>query len=510
MKKLIILFTALLVLGSACKKDFLSVDEKNPNSASAVPARMVLPAALNSVVAFYDQPDYFSYVYVWYGLWSISNGYVPPTNLTQYDLLNSSYQGIWSNSYLALQNFDYIEKASTGASQKNFRAISMIMKAYLFHNLVDCYGNIPYSQALKGSDANQVLKPVYDDQQAVYTDLLVKLDTAMNLIQTASVDAAQPGSADIVYHGDMTRWAKFANTVKLRMLINMSGMSGVASDLTSKIAATASVGYIGAGEGAFVNPGYLQSTGKMSPFWENFYKQDNSLQADALGYYVANQDMCDFLNASNDPRRLRVFQPYSGTNIAGNYFGGYVQNAVPLTSKLGFGLLRGYNQNAPLLTDFESLFLQAEAVQRGLIAGGDPVAKALYESAVTQSVIYMGQKSSLDPSSYTPIGAAAASAYLSQINKPLVNWDFSPDKIRAIITQKWVALNGISPMPIWTDYRRTGFPDFIHYSIDALRKSDTPPVRLLYPQSEITTNNDNVLKQGTITLTGSKIFWQNR
>jgi hypothetical protein len=117
--------------------------------------------------------------------------------------------------------------------------------------------------------------------------------------------------------------------------------------------------------------------------------------------------------------------------------------------------------------------------------------------------------------------AASATTYLAQVGNQKTNWDAVPDagKVELIITQKWCALNGISPMPIWTDYRRTGFPKgdipsasacIIHWTADPYRKSDAPPVRLLYPQSEISTNNDNVLLQGTISLTDSKIFWQNR
>lgn len=506
MKKLIILLTVLLALGTACKKDYLNIDETNPNQASAVPANLVLPAALNSVAELFDQPDNYAFIYIWHGMWSISNGYVPPTNLTQYSLLNSSYQGIWNSTYLALQNLDYVDKASTGASQKSFRAIAIIMKVYLYHNLVDCYGNIPYSQALKGSDAAQQLKPAYDNQQTVYEDLVTKIDTAINLIQTSPLDVVAVGKADIIFNGDMGKWARFANTIKLRMLMNQSDMTGRASYITGALATTTSVGFLGAGEGALLNPGYLQTTNKMNVFWENFYKQDNSLQADALGYYVANQDACTFLTANNDPRKLRIFQPYTGTLIQGNYFGGYQQQNTTVISKLGFGLLQRYNQSSPILTDFESLFLQAEAAQRGFITG-DP--KTFYESAVTQSILYMGQKASQDPTSYTPATAAVAQAYLAQV-KPLVNFGASPNKIQAIITQKWIALNGINPMPIWTDYRRTGFPDFLHFSIDPLRSSDTPPIRLLYPQTEITTNNDNVQAQGTISLTDSKIFWQNR
>jgi hypothetical protein len=502
MKKLFILLTVLLVLGSACKKDFLTVNEKNPNSASAVPASFILPAALNATSAFMNAPGTYAFVYEWYGCMSISGGYSQDLNMTGYNMINSSFQGIWSNSYISLQNFDYIEKNSTTASLRSFRAIAKIMKAFVYHNLVDVYGNIPYTEALKTDQG--ILKPKYDDQQTIYESLVVQLDTAMNLIANTSADAQAVGANDIIFHGDMTKWAKFANTIKLKLLMQQSGITGRSAYITSALATTSSVGYLGAGEGAWLNPGYLQSSGKMAPFWERFYKQDNSQQADGLGYLVAGQDACDFLNANNDPRKLRFFQPYSGTNIQGNYFGALVLQTVPNTSKLGFGMLQKFNQNSPMLTDIESLFLQAEAAQKGFISGS---AKAFYEAAVTASILYEGQKSSLDPSTYTPLSAADASTYLAQATKPLVNFDASGNKLQTIFTQKWCALNGLSPMPIWTDIRRSGYPDFLNWSADPNKKNPTPPVRMLYPQSEIGTNNDNVLLQGTIDLFTTKIFW---
>jgi hypothetical protein len=491
MKKLLILLTVLLVLGTSCKKDFLSVNEFNPNSASAVPANLVLPAALNTTSRIVTLPRNYTFIYMWYGGMSVSGGYSQPANLTQYNLLNSDYQGDWNNSYLNLQNYDYIEKNSTTASLQSYKAIAKIMKVYLFQNLVDTYGNVPYSKALKGSENPQVLKPAYDNQQTIYEDLVVQLDAAMDLINTTLPDAEEIGDYDIIFQGDMDMWLKFANTLKLRILINQSDMSGRASYISSAIATTASYGYLGAGEGAMLNPGYLQSASKMNPFWETFYKIDGSQQADGLGYFVAGQDACDFLTTNNDPRKLRFFQASSGTAVKGNYFGALVLEPVPTTSKLGPGMLRAFNQDAPIMTDFESLFLQAEAVQRGIITGD---AKALYESAVTQSILYMGGTS------------AAAATYLAQVLQN-VNFDASANKLKAILTQKWCALNGVNPMPIWTDYRRTGFPDFLHWTQDANRKNDTPPVRLLYPQTEISTNNDNVLAQGDINLFTSKIFW---
>jgi hypothetical protein len=500
MKKLLILLTVLIALGTSCKKDFLSVNEFNPNNASSVPPNLVLPAALNNTARNFTQPDNYNFVSFWYGGMSISGGYSQPTNLTQYNLLNSDYQGIWSNNYTNLQNYDYIIKNSTAPKLQAYNAIAKIMKAYVFQGLVDVYGNVPYTEALQTDKG--ILKPKYDNQQSIYEDLVLQLDAAMDLINTLPADAEEVGTYDIVYHGDMTLWYKFANTLKLRMLVNQSGMADRTSYITGALATTPSTAadYIGVGEGAMANPGYQKSANKMNPFWENFYKQDDSQQADGLGYYVCGQDAADFLTSNNDPRKLRFFQANTtgGTTVKGNYFGALLLEPVPTTSKLGPGMLKAYNQSAPLMADFESLFLQAEAVQRGYITGN---AKALYESAVTESIIYEGGSSG---------NAASAAAYLSQSGKPLVNFDLAPNKIETIITQKWMALDGMIPLPQWTDYRRTGFPSFLHFTADPARRNDTPPVRLLYPQTEISSNNDNVLAQGDIDLFSSKIFWQNR
>jgi len=500
MKKLLILLTVLIALGTSCKDDFLSVNEFNPNNASAVPANLVLPAALNNTATNFTQPDNFNFIYFWYGSMSISGGYSQPTNLTQYNLLNSAYEGNWSRAYTNLNNYDYIEKQSTGNPKlQSYEAIAKIMKAYIFQSLVDVYGNIPYTQALKTADG--ILKPEYDDAQGIYEDLVLQLDAAIELIDTTPVDAEELGEYDIVYEGDMDLWKKFANTLKLRLLVNQSDMSGRAAYISGAISSSSSAAdFIGAGEGAWANPGYQKSTNKMNPFWENFYKQDDSQQADGLGYYVCGQDAADFLTSNNDPRKLRYFQANTagGTTVKGNYFGALLLEPVPTTSKLGPGMLKAYNQSAPLMTEFESLFIQAEAAQRGIITGD---AKALYEAAVTESILYQGG---------TGGTVANAATYLTQPGKPLVNFDLAPNKIQTIITQKWISLNGLIALPIWTDYRRTGFPDFIHFSQDPARLSDTPPVRLLYPQTEISRNSDNVTAQGVENQFTAKIFWQNR
>jgi hypothetical protein len=499
-KKILTLLVSLAILGSSCS-DFLSVNEVNPNNASKVPAKLLLPAALNNTATTMNNPDRFEFVYLWYGLWSISSGYSQPQSLVQYKLYNTSYENAFHESYTTAQNFTEIENSATDPKDVGYKAIGMIMKAYIMHNLVDVWGNVPYSEAF--SAVGGILKPKYDDQKTIYEDLIKKLDAAIGLIQNRPADATEITSAsDIMFGGDMTLWAKFANTIKLRMLVHQSGMAGRDAYIKSAIATTASVGYLGAGDGALSNPGYLNSAGKMNPFYNNYYKPDGTTQSDGVTYHNAGKDAVNWMVSTADLRLGRFFNPYSGVLFAGNSLG---QAAPPLTaantSKLGYksgdkGYLIGtFDRSAPILTDFESLFVQAEAVERGYISGSG---KDLYNAAVAQSFIYMG------------LTADEAATFLAS-EKNTVNYELAGNKINLILAQKWVALNGIAPVEVWTDYRRTGLPGVtIHFSEDASKQNETPPVRLLYPQREISVNNDNVVAVGAIDAFKSKIFWQNR
>jgi len=507
-KNILIILAGILVFMSSCSKDFLAKNEKNPNSPSVVDPKLVLPAALNAISTTMNNPRRFEFVYLWHGLWSISAGYSQPQVLTQYKLINASYQNAFIEFYRAGKNLDVIEQQSK-ADPKNvyYQAIAMIMKAYVFQNLVDCWGDVPYTEAFQTEAGN--LKPVYDKQQAIYEDLVVKIDAAIALIQAAPFDANVPtGGSDIIYGGNMSKWLKFANTLKLRILVHQADMDGRTAYITGKIATTSAIGYIGAGNGALLNPGFLISQGKMNPFYETFYNNAGTSQSDATTYYFAGKDAVDFMKAVADPRIAKFYQTWDGTSYDGNFFG-LSQDALVAqakTSKLGYfksaagvedatTLIGTGSKPTPILTDFESLFVQAEAAQRGLLAGD---AQAFYEGAVTQSFLYMG------------LTSAAAGSYLSQASAKTNYANATPENKREVIlTQKWLALNGIAPVEIWTDYRRTGFPSFIHFSTDnAKLGTGTPPVRLLYPQDEVNVNNANV-PAGIDSFT-SKIFWQKR
>jgi hypothetical protein len=506
------IIAAILFLGSSCKKDFLSVNETNPNTAKAVPGNLILPAALNATANIMNSPRNFDFVYLWYGQWSISSGYSQPNDLTQYNIRNSSYQGDFDAFYLAANAFNDIEKNSSAPQEAYYLAIAKIMKAYIFTNLVDLYGDVPYTEAFQGA-AN--FKPKYDNQKTIYEDCVTQIEKAVAAIKAAPVDVTIVTSAyDIMYKGDMTKWIKFANTLKLRILLHQADMTGRYTSYIQPALAKISGGYIGTGEGAMFNPGYLNSAGKMNPLWGTFYAADGTTNADGIAYYKAGKDAINIMWNSIPGEDWRVYAHFKEYNtsyaLGGNYFGALVSSLAgpAVVSSLGPGLLKSFDQSSIILSDFESLFLQAEAAQRGWI--GTPAdAKTFYYAALKANYTFLGLTAKKWLTTYGITGTSDYDDFVaSNAGYALIDFDAATNKLQTIITQKWVSLLGNTPIEIWTDYRRTGFPTFIHWSADPLKLNATPPVRLLYPQREISTNEANV--PTGINLFTSKIFWQAR
>ena len=149
------------------------------------------------------------------------------------------------------------------------------------------------------------------------------------------------------------------------------------------------------------------------------------------------------------------------------------------------------------MPSFESMFLYAEAVARGWIAGD---AKAAYESAVTESFVWLG----------VPDAEAEAADYLA--NSDIAIWNEGASvsvKIKQIVYQKYIALTGIDPLESYSDQRRLHFlPDNGYISANPAKVSNTLPLRLLYPQSEYTTNSSSVSAVGTIDPFNTKLFWE--
>jgi SusD/RagB-like outer membrane lipoprotein len=492
MKSIKIILIACLMTGafSSCKKQLLDIntDPNNPTTASASPD-LVLSNALNTSANIYNNSTNGNNNFVWAGLWlghiSYSGNYAIATENISYNLTNSFAAGTWDALYDNNEDYDFVQRKGEETGNNFYRAIGMLMKAYNFQTLVDLYNNVAYSDALQGT---AVSKPKYDAGKDVYADLAKKMDTAIALLKQSGNTTIK---GDIMFGSDATKWTQFANTVKLRLLLRQSEVN--AADAKTQAGAL-SGGFLTVN--ATVNPGYLNSTGKMNPFWGSNVSTAGTYQQTL---YRAGQYAIDVMKNNKDTFRLRRFYtPIGGitdtslSKYAGNYFG---DQGVPnsQTSQIGAGVLKNYNQPAIIMLAAESYFLQAEAALRGWITG-DP--KTLFESGVEASFAYLG------------LPKARAQEYYSQAGNNQTTWAAATnfqEQLALIIRQKWVAETWINEFESDVDYRRLHLPADIPLSTSPY-STGIFPARLLYPQREINVNGENVAAQGTIT-PGTKVWW---
>ena len=503
MKNIFKISSVALILGlslGSCS-DYLDVND-NPNepSASTATPELTLPAAQEMTAdQLTDNMNQLGNLII--PNWSNNiEQFIFFQNESNYIMTTGFYAEIWEELYWANSNYELMKNVSVSGTHDNYMAIAKIMQAFNFQYIVDLYGDAPYTEAFM-RDAN--LTPAFDSAESIYRNLVTEIDEAIALINNAPAEAIDPGSTDIMLDGDMNMWIKFANTLKLRILLRESQRTGGTDPayVATQISAMAGAQFLGAGDNVFANPGYSNSsTAKQNPFFGQFGEDINGGATSSNGAVRANDYTLEYLKTTNDDRHMKIYAP-----IAGGTYIGMTQDAVDLMgdtvvpfSGLGDGLLTSSDQDAIVFTAAESLLLQAEAAEFYSLAGS---AQTYYEQAIEES--YKLLKVGANDAAST----AAAQAYYNQAGVNNVNWAASGNKLEAIINQKWVALNGINGIESWIEHTRTGFP--LNLPIVASASSTTRPVRLLYPGSEIQSNSQNVPPQSVSEAFSSPVFWNN-
>lgn len=493
------LLVGVLAVVAGCKSDYLDINN-NPNQVTSATPQLVLPDAL-ATTGWYltgntppgsSGTTNFYFLNLWMGYWNWSGNYSIATSDKNYQFTQGFNNSIWSSAYLNLKNYNYVDTQAAALGQPLLQGMAKIMKALHFQLLVDAYGDVPYTSALQGTTA---ILPTYDKGQDIYEDLFKQIDAGMALL-TKGDGTLNPSTNDIMFQGNIPKWLKFGNTLKLRMLLRQSEKSDRASFIQAQLATIKASGYgfLGAGENASVNPTYANSQNQQNPLYGAFFAI-NGNPTGINNQYKGNLYGISFYKSTSDPRLGAYYRPVAGSTNSynGTYFGTTDVLVNSLVSDIGPGVLNNVAQSSPVLQSHESLFMQAEAAQRGWITG-DP--KTLYQAAISESFVNVGRT------------AAEATTYYSQAGVANVNWDASTNKIEAIITQKWASENGTAPFEAWSDYRRLGLPSTIPISQDPSTTVRQIPIRLLYPTSEYNTNAANVGAQGTINQFTSKIFWE--
>jgi hypothetical protein len=481
----------LLILCAGCGKHYFDINN-NPNAATNTTPELVLPNALKVTVG--NELTGYNFLSGWMGYWAPSGSYaMSASDVASYHQTNDTYSGSWTLYYRNLEDYDYIETTARQEKKPFYIGAAKIMKALVFQRLVDSYNDIPYTDALQGTTK---ITPKYDKAQTVYEAIATQLDSAVLDMQNLSAVAG--ANSDILFSGDVTKWIAFANTLRLRIVMRQTQMSGRAGYIQGQIAKITANGGGFLTTDAMVNPGYAGSAGQQNPTWGYFITlTGNPTSGGAADYWRGAAYAINFMKNNNDVRYKGIYSPNSSGAYVGNVLGLTTNIPGTGTSSIGPGILKSVGQPAVMMTAAESYFLQAEASLRGWLGGAGADATA-YTKGVKASFAYLGAPDSI------------ANTILTQPGNKQTNYSACvsfDEKLACILRQKYLAMDCLTPFETWSDYRRLALPADIPLSVSPYKDGPNIPLRILYPTSEYTTNAANVGAEGTIDGHTSKIFW---
>lgn len=485
---------AFVATAAACSNDSLVGLNRNPNSPTDVPPGPLFTNAVNTTVARFRGAGFDLTLT---SLFAQHFAKVQYVDEDQYALRTQTVDTYFLNPYSAeLKDFDVVADKGLAAKQPGLYGPALVMKTWTFGILTDTFGDIPYSQALKGEQEGGSIAPAYDPQQQVYQGLFAALDTAAKDLATGS---AALGGADPIYGGATASWQKFANSLRARFALRELKADPADADrqLRAAFAAPGGVMTSNADNAQLEWPGDGIND---NPYSFNFKSRDD---------HRVSKTLVDTLQTYSDPRLAIYAQPteddptaYAGlqnglsTDDAGSFFTSTSRPGVIFysggTAYGTFGNAGNAKTPSFLMTFAEVAFIQAEAAERGIGGLGAGQARGFYEAGIRASMSQWGVND-----------AAAITAFLA---RPGIAYAGGAEGLRQIALQKWVALF-TQGSEAWSEYRRTGVPAL---QPGPAATNDIVPRRVFYASTEQSVNAASlkaaVARQGGDTF-NTRVWW---
>lgn len=471
MKKFIsrsFILSLVILLGAGCD-DFGDINI-NPNSPVQVSPATLLTNSLRSIsgVVGASTPE----------LYVQHMSQTQYTEGSRYQTINFDFNGTYTGPLADLQhiidlNTDEATQADalSGGSNANQIAVARILKSYFYNIETDRFGPIPYSESLQG---RAQFNPSYDDMQTIYYGLFDELKGAV-----AQMDGGPGVNGDFVFGGDMDKWAKFANSLRMIYALRISDVD--AAKAQSEFTDAMNAGVI---EEDVMYP-YLAETNNQNPWYAAFITRTD---------WAISLPLVDAMKPLNDPRLNAYADPAPNYgDVRGMPYGIAAAGDIPNDeiSFPGNPAVRGQDAPLAIISRSQILFSMAEAAVKGWISDD---AEQLYYDAIQASMERWGV-----------YDEAAFGDYIAQDG---VAWS-SGDPIELIATQKWIALY-TQGYEAWAEWRRLDYPR-LDPAPDPLNQSGEIPVRQGYPTSERDTNGPNY-DAGVALLGGedeldTKLWW---
>lgn len=475
-------FVGVLSSMSACTDDFDAMNT-DPNNPTNIGAQYLFPYAVEKTVdRYWGGNTRFerlnldgSMLWIQYLARNIYSN-----EGDNYGITPTFYNNTWKSFYNdGLVNFQRIISLSSEKGKtpnKNYEGAALVMRSWTFSLLTDLYGAIPYTDALKGSETEPIYTPTYDSMDKVYAGILNDLKLANEKLTVGGPAI----SGDIIYNGDVLKWKKFANSLRLRLANRQAAKKSAESRAIMKE--------------------ILSDPTKYPIFTSN---ADNALLANTATRPSNNEwhevmvigsrtdwniskTLVDKLTSLGDSR-LTV---YANKNKAGVYEG--VPNGLP------DAIATTYLSSASVLGDYFT-----KATTPSVIMTYSELMLTLAEAAFEGDIDGKADdyfKKGID-ASFAQYGLTTPTDYLKTVGT------ISKAKI---MEQKWIALFG-QGVEAWTEYRRTGLPAFPAKDPRAVFENDgIIPTRLPYPTTEYSLNkaklDEGVKTNGTDNMK-TKLWW---
>ncbi|MDI3526437.1 MAG: hypothetical protein PWR03_620 [Tenuifilum sp.] len=498
---------ALISLSVSCTKDFEEINtNKNAPTTELAAPNMLLTNAIESMTDRVHD--------IWLGgeigsCWVQHLAKVQYTDEDRYVPRVSVINSVWSSFYAASGNdVATIIELAKDRGHDNYLGVGYVLQAYIMSVVTDLWGDVPYSEAFKAKMG--IVSPKYDTQESIYRTLIAKLDSANILLDPNGAEI----EGDILYGNDISKWKKFANSLRLRLLLRMSKKDEafVTQEMTKMVVTNAADYPIFESNNDNAALKYLGSSPNNNPINENRKTRDD---------HRVSKTIIDFMWTNNPYVDWRVMVYANLSEGGGDYVGlpngltsakaaAYLGNGLKMTSKLGDYFTKA---DAPgmLMSYAELLFILSEATQKGYITGGSVSAQQYYEDGIAASyeqfgneIVSLGNEIFGNPANMTI--QDYISNYLTSGDGA---WDYNGDgnPLPEIYYQKWLAMFD-QGLQAWFEWRRTGYP-VLTPAEDGLNDGKIP-IRLYYPSDESARNNENlkeaVQRQGTDDL-NTPVWW---
>lgn len=497
MKKIIILIITFGIVLTSCN-DQLDI---NTDPDSLTPADLALNVELPIAIAGIAGVQGSEWAIIggiWSQMFTQSAGSNQYKTIDDYSLSTSdriSTDG-WRYAYDALADIRNVKANALEQENWNYYLVATVLESYTFQMLTDWYGDIPYSEA----NDPLIFQPVFDDAQTVYDGITTALNDALGRNLASSL-GTPPSSDDLIFAGDMENWVKFANTLKLRIFLRQTEArpSVAQAGITSMLNSGAQFLDVDA-----AMTGFTDAPNISNPFYETDRRQLNTKLN-----IRASTTMYSYLEVNSDER----INTFYGSGLPLNQ-GNFDTNDDPTSfSVINLSPL----SDIYFISAAQSYFMQAEALER---YSGGTGAKAAYDAGITaafnKAPNFYDNSLSEDNQTWVfdaPYDAAPYIASGGVYEYPSGGFD---DKLKAIITQKWIASFPDNGAEAFFEWHRTDIPEVSSVDQDDLAYVPGEfavsvggtlgtgfPQRLLYPNTESSRNANTP----TVVPVTTPIWW---